>query len=155
MFKNGKLQQEKVGEQKLSQLMKGNRLNFDHNYTYRTVQYHQPSGSVESLDMDLSESETDSCEETEQEEIKPHTDCSLSKMSVLKFFNETLSIMKSLKVFSFGHELHNLFVEDNSSLTSGKSRLELMRPMSVQIDCFIRNIIMTLEENFHSMTLIK
>lgn len=70
MIKNGKLQQEKVGEQTLSQLMKGNRLNFDHNYTYRTVQYHQPSGSVESLDMDLSESETDSCEETEQEEIK-------------------------------------------------------------------------------------
>lgn len=43
---------------------------FDHNYTYRVPNANQHIGSVESLDMDLSESDTDSCEETEQEESK-------------------------------------------------------------------------------------
>lgn len=52
-------------------MLKNNRI--DHNYsgftgTFSAAPLTQPQGSVESLDMDLSQSDTDSCEETEEEE---------------------------------------------------------------------------------------
>lgn len=50
--------------------MKNKLSNFDHNYSFHTIQTHQHLGSVESLDMDLSESDTDSCDETAAEEEK-------------------------------------------------------------------------------------
>lgn len=66
---------------------------FDHNYTYRVNNANQLIGSVESLDMDLSESDTDSCEETEQEESKMYQrqmlnakqDHAYSKSGILSF----------------------------------------------------------------------
>lgn len=75
-----------------SHLTKNNRFIFDHNYTYRTVQGHQPLGSVESLGMDPFESDTDSCEETIDEETKLHKqmintqqDHPYSKSGILSF----------------------------------------------------------------------
>ncbi|OWF39712.1 uncharacterized protein LOC110464697 [Mizuhopecten yessoensis] len=62
---------ESVGHIRAPKLtLKNNRI--DHNYSGFTGTFSsaptQPQGSVESLDMDFSQSDTDSCEETEEEE---------------------------------------------------------------------------------------